>query len=106
MARVDTKQTAADRIVSVRTTLTEYVRALHRPHGALCISPFEAYGALGRVHAAPSINPMGLLELCPVQNLIKPLGRSQTSPLLQQTLAFQTGIPGVTLKKPSYPRTT
>jgi very-short-patch-repair endonuclease len=37
---------------SVRTTLNDYVRALHTPHGTLGMSPFEAYGALAPVRGS------------------------------------------------------
>ena len=39
----------------VRTTLTEYAQAVHSPSGTLKISPYRAYGELGRVIAAPRL---------------------------------------------------
>jgi len=38
-----------------RATLTQYTRAVHEPYGALGISPYEAYGALGKVLDAPKV---------------------------------------------------
>src|SRR5215831_6382130 len=37
---------------SVRSTLNDYVRALHTPHGTLGMTPFAAYGALAPVRGA------------------------------------------------------
>ncbi len=90
MARVDTRKTAADRIASVRTTLTEYVRALHRPHGPLGMSPFEAYGALGQVHAAPRLKYDG-----PVETVTRPdLEQAVRSLIDLTTAARDIGVPG------------
>ncbi|HEY9419862.1 MAG TPA: DUF4011 domain-containing protein, partial [Thermoanaerobaculia bacterium] len=44
---------STQRLPQVRATLTEYVRAAHTPHGALEISPFQAYGELGPLLAVP-----------------------------------------------------
>src|SRR4030095_12301454 len=41
----------------VRTTLNDYVRALHTPHGTLGMTPFEAYGALAPVRGADQSAP-------------------------------------------------
>jgi very-short-patch-repair endonuclease len=43
----------------VRTTLSEYVDAVHSEYGALGLSPYRAYGELGRVISAPRVK-------CPV----------------------------------------
>jgi very-short-patch-repair endonuclease len=43
---------AAAALPGVRAVLNEYVRALHTPHGALGMTPFEAYGALAPVRGA------------------------------------------------------
>lgn len=53
---------ASQRIGAVRSTLTEYVRALHAPYGMLNTSPFAAYGVLARVYAAPRIKYDGPVE--------------------------------------------
>jgi very-short-patch-repair endonuclease len=40
---------STQRLPQVRQGLTEYARAVHQPHGALGLSPYQAYGHLGRV---------------------------------------------------------
>jgi very-short-patch-repair endonuclease len=39
----------------VRATLSDYVHAVHSEYGALGISPYRAYGELGRVISAPRV---------------------------------------------------
>lgn len=46
---------STQRLPEVRTTLTEYVSALHTPYGALGLSPYQAYGELGQVRDAPKV---------------------------------------------------
>jgi very-short-patch-repair endonuclease len=48
-------QASTQRLPQVRHTLSEYVRAVHTPFGALGISPYRGYGELGRVIDAPRI---------------------------------------------------
>ena len=43
---------AGGALPNVRTTLNDYVRALHTPHGTLAMTPFDAYGALAPVRGA------------------------------------------------------
>lgn len=43
---------STQRIPQVRSTLSEYVRAVHRPHGAIGASPFRAFGEFERVSNA------------------------------------------------------
>ncbi|MEA2599306.1 MAG: hypothetical protein QOF89_298 [Acidobacteriota bacterium] len=47
--KVAPPSTSTQRLPQVRATLSEYVQAVHAPHGALGLSPYEAYGELGRV---------------------------------------------------------
>lgn len=49
LQRPRTESTAAGRIATVRAELTAYANALHAPHGACSMSPYEAYGELERV---------------------------------------------------------
>lgn len=49
LQRPRTDSSATGRIATVRAELTAYADALHLPHGALGMSPFEAYGELERV---------------------------------------------------------
>jgi very-short-patch-repair endonuclease len=44
---------STQRIPQVRTTLSDYVAAVHTPFGLLGISPYRAYGDLGKVIDAP-----------------------------------------------------
>lgn len=44
---------STQRIPQVRATLSDYVAALHTPFGLLAISPYRAYGDLGKVIDAP-----------------------------------------------------
>jgi very-short-patch-repair endonuclease len=49
----------------IRTSLNDYVRALHTPHGTLGMTPFEAYGALAPVRGAdtPAANAPSIPRL-------------------------------------------
>jgi very-short-patch-repair endonuclease len=53
---------STDRLPVVRATLTEYVQAVHTPHGALGVSPYRGYGELGRVGDAPRVEYEGPVE--------------------------------------------
>jgi len=57
---------ASERLGAVRSTLTDYVRALHAPYGKLSISPFAGYGALALVYLARRVKYDG-----PVDSLTK-----------------------------------
>ncbi len=50
---VPTARVSTERLPEVRRTLTGYARAVHTPLGALGVSPFHAFGELGRVLGAP-----------------------------------------------------
>ncbi|HEX2093416.1 MAG TPA: DUF4011 domain-containing protein, partial [Longimicrobiaceae bacterium] len=45
----------AGRIAAVRAELTSYAEAVHTPHGALGMAPYQAYGELERVLSAPKL---------------------------------------------------
>lgn len=47
--------TARERLPALRSTLNNYVQAVHAPHGTLDVSPYVAYGRLGSVLAAPKV---------------------------------------------------
>lgn len=53
---------SSKRLPQVRTTLTEYTTAVHSPHGSLNLSPYAAYGELGRVIAAPRVKYQGAVD--------------------------------------------
>jgi very-short-patch-repair endonuclease len=53
---------STERLPIVRATLTDYVRALHAPRGALGVSPYRAYGEVGRVLAAPRVAYAGPID--------------------------------------------
>ena len=55
---VATSIQAGAALPAVRTTLNDYVRALHTPHGTLGMTPFEAYGALAPVRG-PDVSGTG-----------------------------------------------
>ncbi|MFL6334698.1 MAG: DUF4011 domain-containing protein [Pyrinomonadaceae bacterium] len=55
LQRPKVEESAAARIGAVRAELSSYADAVHRPHGALGLSPFQAYGELGRVLDAPKL---------------------------------------------------
>ena len=46
----------------MRTTLTEYANAVHTPCGSLKLTPYRAYGELGRVMAAPRVKYQGSVD--------------------------------------------
>jgi very-short-patch-repair endonuclease len=46
---VATGMQAGSALPGVRSTLNDYVRALHTPHGTLGMTPFDAFGALAQV---------------------------------------------------------
>jgi very-short-patch-repair endonuclease len=53
LQRIAAPTISTQRLPQVRGTLSEYVEALHTPHGALALSPYESYGELGRLLGAP-----------------------------------------------------
>jgi very-short-patch-repair endonuclease len=53
---------STQRLPQVRATLTEYAKAVHTPHGSLGISPYRAYGELGRVIGAPRVKYQGPVD--------------------------------------------
>jgi len=53
---------STQRLPAVRATLTEYVRAVHDPHGALGASPYQGYGEYGRVMGAPRVTYAGAVD--------------------------------------------
>jgi len=53
---------STQRLPLVRTTLSDYVKAVHTPYGVLGIAPYRAYGALGRVLSAPRLKYNGPVE--------------------------------------------
>ncbi|MBV8856257.1 MAG: DUF4011 domain-containing protein [Acidobacteria bacterium] len=55
LQRPRVEESATARIGAVRDELTAYARALHEPFGALGSSPYQAYGELERVLAAPKL---------------------------------------------------
>jgi very-short-patch-repair endonuclease len=50
---------STQRLPQVRNTLSEYVTAVHDPFGTLAMSPYRAYGELGRVLNAPRASYSG-----------------------------------------------
>jgi very-short-patch-repair endonuclease len=54
--------TSTQRIPHVRATLSDYVSAVHTPFGLLGISPYRAYGDLGKVIDAPKFNYSGAAD--------------------------------------------
>jgi very-short-patch-repair endonuclease len=53
---------STQRIPQVRTTLSDYVSAVHTPFGLLGISPYRAYGDLGKVIDAPRFSYSGAAD--------------------------------------------
>lgn len=53
---------STQRLPHVRTTLSDYVKAVHTPYGILGMSPYRVYGALGRVLGAPRLKYNGAVE--------------------------------------------
>ena len=53
---------STERLPQVRNTLSEYVEAVHAPYGTLGISPFRAYGELGKVLVAPRLKFSGTVD--------------------------------------------
>lgn len=60
---------STQRLPQVRNTLSEYVQAVHSPYGPLGISPFRAYGELGRVLGAPRLRYSGAFEKVSLEQL-------------------------------------
>jgi very-short-patch-repair endonuclease len=77
---------STQRLPLVRTTLSEYVKAVHTPYGILGISPFRAYGALGRVLRSPRLKYNGPVEALTLDQL------DQTVRELQDLAASSTVI--------------
>lgn len=55
LQRPRVEEAATARIGAVRDELTAYARAVHEPFGALGLSPYQAYGELEKVLAAPKL---------------------------------------------------
>jgi very-short-patch-repair endonuclease/DNA polymerase III delta prime subunit len=55
LQRPKVEESATARIGVVRAELTAYTNAVHEPHGALGISPYQGYGELGHVLEAPKL---------------------------------------------------
>src|ERR1041384_6278751 len=55
LQKPQTEATATGRIETVRAELTAYAEAVHAPHGLLQMSPYQVYGELERVLAAPKL---------------------------------------------------
>jgi very-short-patch-repair endonuclease len=53
---------STQRIPQVRATLSDYVSAVHTPFGLLGISPYRAYGDLGKVIDAPKFSYSGAAD--------------------------------------------
>ncbi len=77
---------STQRLPHVRTTLSDYVKAVHTPYGILGIAPYRAYGALGRVLAAPRLKYNGPVEALSLDQL------DQTVRDLQDLAAASTAI--------------
>jgi very-short-patch-repair endonuclease len=60
---------STQRLPQVRNTLSEYVQAVHTPYGSIGISPFRAYGELGRVLGAPRLKYSGAFENVSLEQL-------------------------------------
>jgi very-short-patch-repair endonuclease len=60
---------STQRLPHVRTTLSEYAAAVHTPYGILRLSPYRAYGELGRVIASPRLTYSGALETVTLEQL-------------------------------------
>lgn len=77
---------STQRLPHVRTTLSEYVKAVHTPYGILGVSPYRAYGFLGRVLGAPRLKYNGPVEALTLDQL------EQTVRELQDLAAASTVI--------------
>ena len=53
---------STQRLPAVRTMLSEYVEAVHAPHGTLGTSPYYGYGQLARALTAPRVTYSGPLD--------------------------------------------
>lgn len=69
---------STQRLPQVRATLTEYANAVHLPYGVLGISPYRAYGELGRVMSAPRLRYEGRADhdvtLAQLEQTVRDLG--------------------------------
>ena len=95
---------STERLPRVRATLTEYVRAVHEPHGALGASPYVGYGEYGRVLGAPRVAYGGPVEdvtraqldqtvrdLTDLAAAAEPIGVPAAHPWRETTRTFYTG---------------
>ena len=62
MERVTAPAQSTQRLPHVRTTLSEYIDAVHTPHGSLGIKPYDAYGELALVIDAPRARYSGPVD--------------------------------------------
>jgi very-short-patch-repair endonuclease/KaiC/GvpD/RAD55 family RecA-like ATPase len=62
LRRVTTDTTTIERLPEVRTTLTEYVNALHTPFGSMNLTPYWVFGELGATTQAPRLKYQGSVD--------------------------------------------
>lgn len=84
---IGAQTTSTQRLPRVRAMLSDYVRAVHGPHGSLGVSPFRGYGELARVLDAPRVNYSG-----PVDGMVTLLMLEQTTRELNDLAAAAAGI--------------
>ncbi len=94
---------ASQRLPVVRERLTEYVRLLHQPFGALNISPYQAFGRFGAVASAPRLKYVGPVDMVSENQLSQtlrdlnelagaaaPIGDPRTHPWRNTSRTFYT----------------
>lgn len=84
---VRTRTTLTERLPVVRGTLSDYVHAVHEPHGSLEVSPFRAFGEFDRVVSAARASYTG-----PADSGVTPVVLEQTVRDLQDLAAAAAGI--------------
>jgi very-short-patch-repair endonuclease len=94
LQRVAAPTVSTQRLPGVRATLSEYVSAVHKPHGSLAVSPFRAYGEFDRVIGAPRVAYTGLTDTA-----VTPLILEQTIRELHDLGAAAAGL-GVPAEHP------
>ncbi|HYX43086.1 MAG TPA: DUF4011 domain-containing protein, partial [Pyrinomonadaceae bacterium] len=101
LQRTHAEASATGRIAAVRTELTDYACAVHEPFGLLGLSPYQGYGELERVRAAPKLKFTHAIEhvtreqladterdLRDLAEAAQPIGAPSTHPWRDTTRTF------------------
>lgn len=89
---------STQRLPQVRNTLSKYVTAVHDPFGTLAISPYRAYGELGRVLNAPRASYSGTADKVTLDQLNQAVRDLQDLTATSAPIGIPSEPPGVIVR--------